>query len=339
MYKILLFGLLMPGIGVLFAQNNNCATATQVCNDVSFSGNSTGPGVQELPNNNTIDGCLTVEHQSSWYYFQPVTSGTVELLIQTTVDYDFAIWTGGCSNLGSPVRCSYASTAGNTGLAATYYGQTSALGCGTLGLSPCFGNIPVTDVSEGTSGDKYVMPLNVTAGQTYIMLIDNFTANSTPFTLDWTFSNGATLNCNPFNLPVELTGFTGNYDPERQLNVLEWSTASERDNDFFTLERSSDGINWKVVDQQDGAGTTSQLHLYSYDDAAFESGRVNYYRLSQTDLNGLAETFDIISTDNRNSEKRILKVLNSLGQAISSDSRGLVIVIYEDGSSERLFRH
>src|SRR4051812_12170084 len=129
MKKYFLIGLLMPGVGNLLAQNNNCATATQVCNNTAFSGNSAGPGVQELPNNNTIDGCLTIEHQSSWYYFQPVTSGTVGLVIQTAVDYDFAIWTGGCANLGSPVRCSYASTAGNTGLAATYYGQTSAVGC------------------------------------------------------------------------------------------------------------------------------------------------------------------------------------------------------------------
>jgi len=189
MRQLLLLGLI-PLWGSVFGQNNNCTSAVQVCNDVTFSGNSSGSGsTQELNSSNR--GCLTVEHQSSWYYFAPVTSGTVALTIQTSVDYDFAIWaTGNCAGLGTPVRCSYSQYFGNTGLASTNSSGAA-----------------VTDDSEGVGGDRWVRPLNVTAGQTYIMLIDNFTANSTPFTLDWTFYNGATLNCNPSAMPVELLNF------------------------------------------------------------------------------------------------------------------------------------
>lgn len=168
---------------------NNCLGATQVCTDVAFSGNSSGPGGQELPNNNTTDGCLSVEHQSSWYYFQPVTSGTVSMTITTSVDYDFAIWTGTCGALGSPVRCSYAANGGSTGL-----------GNGAI------------DLSEDAYGDRWVAPLAVTAGQTYIMLIDNFTSSSTAFTLDWVFSSGAALNCDPVVLPLDLIAFSGSYE-------------------------------------------------------------------------------------------------------------------------------
>lgn len=302
-------------IGSAMAQNNNCANATQVCSDVAFSGNSGGFGAQELPNNNTTDGCLTVEHQSSWYYFQPVTSGTIALNIATAIDYDFAIWSGGCGNLGSPIRCSYSATYGNTGL----------------------GNGAV-DVTEDTGGDAWVAPLNVVAGQIYIMLIDNFTSNSTPFTLDWTFSNGATLNCTPITLPTELISFMSAYDASKNVNKVQWSTLSERDNDYFSLERSTDGSNWSVIDNVDGAGNSSSVHHYRYDDGNFEPGKVNYYRLTQVDVDGKRTTFDVISVDNTNMDRRIAKVLNTVGQEIPADTKGLVILLYEDGSTQRIFR-
>ncbi len=302
-------------IGSAMAQNTNCPNATQVCTDANFSGNNTGFGTQELPNNNTIDGCLSVEHQSSWYYFQPVTSGTVSLTISTSIDYDFAIWQGGCGNLGSPIRCSYAGSYGNTGL-----GNGAA------------------DVSEGAGGDRWVAPLNVVAGQIYIMLIDNFTANSTPFTLDWTFSNGATLNCNPVTLPTELISFMSAYDASRNVNKISWTTLSERENDYFTLERSTDGSSWATIDQQEGMGTTASITNYHYDDYSFEPGKINYYRLVQTDFNGQRTTFDVISVDNSQMERVVVKVLNTMGQEIPHDTKGLVILLYEDGSSQRIFR-
>jgi hypothetical protein len=315
-----LIGGILTAAALGYGQNNNCSSATQICNDANFSGNSGGFGVQELPNNNTIDGCLTIEHQSSWYYFQPVTSGTIALTIQTSVDYDFAIWqSGNCNSLGSPVRCSYAATTGNTGLAATNSsGQT------------------VNDVSEGTGGDRWVMPLNVTAGQVYIMLIDNFTANSTPFTLDWTFTNGATLNCAP--LGVSLVDFTAEYRPAENANILSWRTVAERFNDHFTVERSTQGSSWQVIHLEPGAQQSDQVLHYSYADGGFEAGKINYYRLSQTDSDGTQTVFPIITVDNRQSEKTIVKVCNTMGQEVSPDTKGIVILLYEDGTTRRVFR-
>ncbi|HLP57077.1 MAG TPA: hypothetical protein VK151_18705 [Fluviicola sp.] len=335
MKKVLLtfsvIGLSITGFG----QNNNCSSATQVCNDVAFSGNSSGAGsTQEL--NASNQGCLSVEHQSSWYYFQPVTSGTVALTITTSVDYDFAIWaTGNCNALGAPVRCSYSAASGNTGLAAMTPG--SPTGCGFFGLFPC-PPAPVSDVTEGAGGDKWVMPLNVVAGQTYIMLIDNFTANSTPFTLDWTFSAGATLNCTPIVLPLELLEFMAHYERPVNSNIVEWETGSERENDHFTLERSIDGVNWTIINQQAGAENSVVPIEYKYEDFGYIQNVINYYRLSQTDYNGTVETFDIISVDNSNGGKKIAKVFNTLGQEVPSETTGIVILQYEDGSTRRVFR-
>lgn len=320
-----------------FAQNNNCSGATQVCNDVSFVGNSSGAGTQELTSSN--QGCLGVEHQSSWYYFQPVTSGTVALAITTSVDYDFAIWaTGNCNSLGTPVRCSYSSIAGNTGMISSIYGQTSSFGCGFLGLFPCYGTTTVTDFTEGAGGNAWVAPLNVVAGQTYIMLIDNFTANSSSFTLDWTFSAGATLNCTPIVLPIELTDFMASYDASKNSNKVYWETVSERLNDHFTLERSTDGSNWQIINQQAGAEISTTPLSYTYEDATFEQGAINYYRLSQTDYDGTLETFDVIAVNNSQSDKRIVKVFNTMGQEVPLETKGLVILQYEDGTMRRMYR-
>ncbi len=92
---------------------------------------------------------------------------------------------------------------------------------------------------------------------------------------------GTALSTTP--LPVELISFEG-----EQLvgqNHLYWSTASEINNDYFTLERSADGITFTEIDRKDGAGTTSQVHSYeSFDYYPLEG--TNYYRLKQTDFNG-----------------------------------------------------
>lgn len=336
MKQLLLFGLLGIGFSGV-GQTTNCSGATQVCNDVSFSGNSSGAGTQEL--NASNQGCLGVEHQSSWYYFQPVTSGTVALTITTSVDYDFAIWaTGNCNSLGTPVRCSYSANSGNTGLIGSYYGQTSSFGCGFLGLFPCYGTVTVSDNTEGAGGDAWVAPLNVVAGQTYIMLIDNFTANSTAFTLDWTFSNGATLNCTPIPLPVQLLAMMAEYQENAHYNKVQWQTQMERYNDHFTLERSIDAEHWTVINEQAGEDLSDELKTYSYKDYDFADGWVNYYRLSQTDINGDVQTYPVMTVDNRSARDKAVKAFNAMGQEIPIDSKGLVILLYADGTTEKVFR-
>ncbi len=333
MKKLIIMSLVLSG-GQLLAQTTNCAGATQVCNDVAFSGNSSGSGSQEL--NGSNQGCLGIEHQSSWYYFQPVTSGTIALTITTSVDYDFAIWaTGNCNALGSPVRCSYSASSGNTGLAATTPGTPT--GCGFLGLFACPPG-PVTDATENASGDKWVMPLNVTAGQTYIMLIDNFTANSSAFTLDWTFSNGATLDCNPIVLPVELSGMIAYYNTQRKCNTLTWSTESEMNNDYFTVERSNDGEFWSVVSKQYSAGNTSAKTQYTYDDYTFAANGYNYYRLSQTDKNGAVKVLKVAAVDNSENGVKLMKMVNVLGQEVDETATGYILLIYEDGSVEKIYK-
>lgn len=89
-------------------------------------------------------------------------------------------------------------------------------------------------------------------------------------------------------LPVELVSFT--VEPDGMKAKTEWRTASEDQNDFFTVERSSDGRNFEVVGTVKGAGTSVHTNDYIYMDENPLS-EVSYYRLKQTDFNGHFEYF------------------------------------------------
>lgn len=251
----------------------NCGGgATTICSNASFGGNSSGAGsVGDLSLNN--QGCLAeAEHQSSWYFFSASASGNIQLSIapsNTSDDYDFAIWgpmgTVSCPPSGTPLRCSYADGTGATGL---------STGAG--------------DNSEGASGNNWVESINATAGQVFILMIDNYTASSSPFTVNWALGGGASLNCTP--LPVELLSFTA--ECRNGKVIAEWSTASESNSDYFTVERSADGILFESIGTVTGAGTSSSMHSYSYTDDSAPEGS-SYYRLRQTDFDGHVEYFPL----------------------------------------------
>ncbi|MBQ4230122.1 MAG: T9SS type A sorting domain-containing protein, partial [Salinivirgaceae bacterium] len=84
-------------------------------------------------------------------------------------------------------------------------------------------------------------------------------------------------------LPVELVGYTGRQNGNTV--ELEWTTLSEKDNDFFEIERSTDGLNFVTIGFVQGAGNSVEKLAYSFADNAPESG-LAYYRLSQVDYDG-----------------------------------------------------
>jgi len=92
-------------------------------------------------------------------------------------------------------------------------------------------------------------------------------------------------------LPVELISFSGLYINE-SIN-LSWSTATEINNDYFVIEKSSDGIDFSTVGEIDGKGTTNKTSNYSFTDYEV-SGFQNFYRLKQVDYDGGFEYFNTI---------------------------------------------
>ena len=84
-------------------------------------------------------------------------------------------------------------------------------------------------------------------------------------------------------LPVELIDIKAKTQ-EEGINIF-WSTASEENNDYFTIERSADARNFTPIGTVPGKGTTSEINNYSFLDIKPNHG-VNYYRLKQTDFDG-----------------------------------------------------
>lgn len=124
-------------------------------------------------------------------------------------------------------------------------------------------------------------------------------------------------SCPPSQLPIELLYFTANWIENEREVLLSWSTLSESDNDYFTIERSVDGVDWDVVREVDGAGTSSSTLKYSTVDEDPHLG-VSYYRLKQTDFNGAFKYSPIVSL-NKISDTELIVYPNpaSIGQGVA----------------------
>lgn len=141
------------------------------------------------------------------------------------------------------------------------------------------GTVDLDDLTENTSGVT-------TAKLTFdpVDLLDAATDYNVVITGDCApvvTSSNASLTIS--GLPVEYLYFQAEYS--EPVVRLRWATASEINNDFFTIEKSLNGIDFKEVKRVQGAGTTSQVHHYHDTDPNPYSG-ISYYRIKQTDFDG-----------------------------------------------------
>jgi len=108
--------------------------------------------------------------------------------------------------------------------------------------------------------------------------------NFSPFTL---------ASITAFNpLPIELLYFKAS--PVGQTIELEWATATEHNNAYFTVERSVDGRIFEDITTLPGAGNSQQMIVYSSQDDYPLDG-ISYYRLRQTDFDGASSFSGILS--------------------------------------------
>ncbi len=135
------------------------------------------------------------------------------------------------------------------------FSDATTLKHGDLGLSITEGSIIIGGISTS------VIPANSTR---YI------TIGSTTFST---------------SLPMELIGFEAIPNDEQHNVTLNWSTASEKNNDFFTVEKSANVDDWEAVSQISGAGNSEERLDYEVIDSRPYPG-LSYYRLKQTDFDG-----------------------------------------------------
>lgn len=89
-----------------------------------------------------------------------------------------------------------------------------------------------------------------------------------------------------FSLPVDWAYFTARKNADNASSViLNWGTAQEVDNDYFTVERSQDGLNWVSLAQINAKNTIEGASYDYIDQQLPRSGRL-LYRIRQTDFDG-----------------------------------------------------
>jgi gliding motility-associated-like protein len=159
------------------AGNADACSSSFICSNLGFNDASSGPGL------NVTEGCggtscITGENYSNWYTFSVASSGNLTFTLNPntpTDDFDYAVYgpNSNCNSLGTtPIRCSYAANSGNTGL-----GNSAG------------------DTSEDVNGDGWTSPMTVTAGQTYMLMVNNWTAGGAGFNI--LFGGTATIGTLP----------------------------------------------------------------------------------------------------------------------------------------------
>ena len=184
---------LIPGLLKAQAPEQDCFNAINVCTQ-SFSQADAFSGfgaINEIP---VGAGCLqNGEVNSVWYAFTIFQAGNLTLQLNPlnlNDDYDFAIYnltndscSGIAQGLNLPVRCNYSASPGSTGL--------------SNGASL---------TTSGTSDPNQLAPLSVTAGETYVMVVSNFTSSQTGYSIDFGGSASVVDQQNPHMAGVDIDG-------------------------------------------------------------------------------------------------------------------------------------
>jgi hypothetical protein len=115
-------------------------------------------------------------------------------------------------------------------------------------------------------------------------------------------------------LPVEFVDVW--IEGKGQKTVLNWSTAWEVNNDYFSVEESTDGVHFDAIAELDGAGSTHGINRY-YSPVNPKAGLSTYYRVRQTDFDGKYSFSRTVRYNNADLHQAELKVHN-----VSFDNQG-----------------
>jgi hypothetical protein len=144
--------------------------------------------------------------------------------------------------------------------------------------------------------------------------------------------------CTTSALPIELSYFKPYYDGD--VVKLEWSTFSEHNNDYFTVEKSLDGINYETLPKIKGAGTTTNIRNYYQEDRDVSNSLI-YYRLKQTDYDGNFERTEWYTVNLEDYKKDLYTYPNPIKDELNivyeSDGDKNTLVSIQDLSGKIVF--
>jgi gliding motility-associated-like protein len=206
----------------------DCNNAAILCNSNTFSQSTSnaGFGTQEVTTANSCWGGGG-ERQSKWFKFTIGCSGTLEFNIKPINlgdDYDWALWNitsdpTGCATKGNSIACNWSGCMGSTGLSSCITSEPGVQNCGaSTGGDPCgSGNRPRAWGNWSAPGaglsNCISNTINVVAGNTYALLVDNFTTSNSGFTLTFGGAcNGGTAKIGPNADFTYTVGTCGTYN-------------------------------------------------------------------------------------------------------------------------------
>ncbi len=219
---------------------SDCIGAIPVCVPIYTQNNAPAGSGNTQDLDATNQDCLSSgEHKTSWYIINIVTSGTLAFNItpvDLNDDYDFAVWNvtpSGCGqnpcdivHTAPPVRCNYSGTSGITGL--------SAAGAGP---------------SIGAGGTPFSTVINAVAGESYMILVDNFIQSQNGYTLDFTPSTvSITDTAKPFFRNVTTAcGFGTDELIVSMSEPITCNSLSSNGSEFYLTDAAGTPVNYTVT--------------------------------------------------------------------------------------------
>lgn len=138
-------------------------------------------------------------------------------------------------------------------------------------------------------------------------------------------------------LPIGISSFTA--APKQHSVGLQWTTATQQNSSYFTIQRSPDGANWNAIGQVASAGNSNQQLQYEFVDNNPASGS-NYYRLVETDDNGVSVYSPVRNVDFAGSPVSINWFPNPVHDRLTITSNspiGSATLITLDGRTVQVF--
>lgn len=303
------FGPAVPTYNATSINLNDCAQAQCVDNTALVTATNNGyTGGDLLFPGLTVAGCSWngANNNSAWFKFTP-TGATAKIILS-------GIQTA--TNTQADTQPIILENTGGNGCPSNIASWTVPTGgCpddelvnNTAYLSSNGGGTSSNFYSNGITNNAEFNLSGLTPNKTYYILVDGNGGASSSFMVQMNTTgagagaNGA-VSCN-LPLPVDFLNFETTL--ENQKTLIYWSTASERNNLKFIVEKSKDYINWHEIDELKGAfNSTTEQEYYTYDFNPFNG--VNYYRIKQIDVDGKYSYSFVRSI---NTEKGLLIVPN-----------------------------
>lgn len=193
------------------------------------------------------------------------------------------------------------------------YDTTAAAACAWNGF-------PTTPAEAGT---------NTPAGSitaTSVGTLTGVQVSAAQFFPDWTLANYLVP------LPVQIANFAGVCD--NKSITLKWVSTNEINSNFYSIEKSLDGINFTLLTTVAAAGNSNRNINYTYIDVSPGDNSENYYRLSETDKNGSKRIFQTILATGCNSSANENATMYSHGNEVtinlySLSNQNITITAYD----------